>query len=251
MLQYINLIYHKDNSLNGNFGDELSKFITSKLINNKKYKLVYNQDNIKINLVCIGSYIHCAKNESFIYGSGIRSEDIHYCKSKKFNVCAVRGPLTKKILEENDIKVNNIFGDPALLLPKFYKPIINHSLKNKIGVIPHKSNYNKYININSSIFHLISPTNKWMNVINDICSCKAIISSSLHGLICSDAYNIPNLWIDQYKLKEGDFKFKDYFQSQNRDYIKISNLNQYNDNLLYKNGNKIDLDKLIDAFPFM
>ena len=43
---------------------------------------------------------------------------------------------------------------------------------------------------------------------------KAIVSSSLHGLICSDAYNIPNLWLDEYKLIEGDFKFKDYFVSQ-------------------------------------
>ena len=34
-------------------------------------------------------------------------------------------------------------------------------------------------------------------------------------------YNIPNLWLDKFKISEGDFKFKDYFGSQNRKYVKI------------------------------
>ena len=104
--------------------------------------------------------------------------------------------------------------------------------------------------IDTSKYYLINPTDKWQSVINDICSCKAIISSSLHGLICSDAYNIPNLWLDEYKLAEGDFKFKDYFASQNRNYVKINNLNIINNDLFYKEGNKIDLKKLINSFPF-
>ena len=54
---------------------------------------------------------------------------------------------------------------------------------------------------------------KWEHVVIYIISCKYILSSSLHGLIISDAYNIPNIWLDEYKLNEGDFKFKDYFLS--------------------------------------
>ena len=72
-MKKINLIYYKDKSINGNFGDELSKFITEKLINKNKYKLVFNQSNEIINILCIGSYIHCAKNNSFIFGSGVRT----------------------------------------------------------------------------------------------------------------------------------------------------------------------------------
>ena len=249
----VNLIYFKDKSVNGNFGDELSKFITEKLINKNKYHLVFNQNNTPLNIVCIGSYIHTAKNNSFIFGSGVRTpnnkENGH--KYNHLNVCSVRGPLTRQFLINKKINTPEIYGDPALLLPKFYKPTTIINLKNKIGIIPHKSNYDKYKNkINSDIFYLINPTDKWQNVINYIYSCKAIISSSLHGLICSDAYNKPNLWIDQYKLNEGDFKFKDYFASQNRNYIKITNLDQYNESMLYKNGNKINLEKLISSFPF-
>lgn len=253
-MKLINLIYFKDKSKNGNFGDELSKFITEQLINKYKYKLVFNQSNIPLNIVCIGSYIHNAKDNAFIFGSGVRTlnniEKLH--KYTKLNVCAVRGPLSRRFLI--DVKkqdVPKIYGDPALLLPKFYKPILIDKLKDKIGIIPHKTNYSKYVNkIDTKKYYLINPTDKWKNIINYIYSCKAIISSSLHGLICSDAYNIPNLWLDQYKLNEGDFKFKDYFISQKRNYVKIKNLKDYNNSLLYEKGNTINLNKLLKAFPF-
>ena len=253
-MKKINLIYFKDKSINGNFGDELSKVITTKLLNKEKYELVYNKSNMSINLVCIGSYIHCAKNNSFIFGSGVRTpnniENGH--KYNNLNVCSVRGPLTRKFLINiKKINVPEIYGDPALLLPLFYKPITRHDLKNKIGIVPHKSNYNKYINnFDKNKYFLINPTDKWENIINYIYSCKAIVSSSLHGLICSDSYNIPNLWLDQYKLAEGDFKFKDYFASQKRDYVKIKNLYEYDSSLLYTKGNTIDLNRLLQAFPF-
>jgi len=236
-----------------NFGDELSAFITTSLINKKKYNLVYNQKDIEINIISIGSYIQTAIDNCFIFGSGIRKDENESNEHnyKDLNICAVRGPLSKKYLEKKGIYVPNIFGDPGLLLPKFYTPTIIASVKNKIGLIPHKTNYNNYLNnYDTSLYYLINPTDDWKNVINYICSCKAIISSSLHGLICSDAYNIPNLWLDEYELDEGDFKFKDYFQSQNRTYKKINNLREYNENMLYKEGNKINLELLIEQFPF-
>jgi len=253
-MKKVNLIYFKDNSAKGNFGDELSKIITEKLLNKDKYELLFNDNNIPLNIVCIGSYIHAAPNNAYIFGSGVRTpnniENGH--EYINLNVCAVRGPLSRDFLM-NDKKQNvpEIYGDPALLLPRFYKPDIINSLKDIIGIVPHKSNYSKYINnIDTKKYYLINPTDKWENVINYICSCKAIISSSLHGLICSDAYNIPNLWLDEYKLDESDFKFKDYFASQKRDYVKIKNLNDYDSSLLYRRGNKIDLDKLLKTFPF-
>ena len=249
----INLFYFKHNSNYGNFGDELSKYITENLIDKKKYKLVYNQPNKDLNIICIGSYIHRAVNDCYIYGSGIRtiSNQNNKIKHENLNVCAVRGYFTRKVLLEKNKEVPEIYGDPALLLPLFYKPTVNPQWKEKIGLVPHKSNYGKYKNnIDKEVFLLIDPTDKWENVIDAIVSCKSVVSSSLHGLICSDAYNIPNLWIDEFELKEGDFKFKDYFSSQNRPYTKIKSLEEYDSTLLYNDGNKVDLEKLVKAFPF-
>ena len=105
-MKKVNLIYFKDRSVNGNFGDELSKFITTQLINKDKYKLVFNENNIPLNIVCIGSYIHRAKNNTFIFGSGVRTPN-NIEKGHKYtnlNICSVRGPLTREFL----IKVKNI-----------------------------------------------------------------------------------------------------------------------------------------------
>ena len=69
--------------------------------------------------------------------------------------------------------------------------------------------------------HLISFQNygDWHNVIDQIKSCENIISSSLHGLIVSDAYGIPNVWIKiSDNINGGEFKFKDYFSGVKREY---------------------------------
>lgn len=251
-MEEINLIFFD----HPNFGDQLSKFIFAKLLNLSnnltKYKITYNKPNKSKNIIMIGSYIQTAPNNCIIFGSGIRTNPPIEKNShlyRDLNVCAIRGPLSKAFLEDKNIKVPDVFGDPALLLPLFYKPTINFEHSNKICVIPHFTNYSKYKNINSSTYLLTNPSDNWQNVINNICSCKYVISSSLHGLICSDAYNKPNIWLDEYPLNEGDFKFKDYFLSQSRNYIKINKLESFDEKLLYTEGNKININKLIQAFP--
>ena len=169
------------------------------------------------------------------------------------NLHCVRGPLTQKILFERGLYCNNlVYGDPALLLSKFYKPKIVASLSEKIGIVPHMTQIENYINIKdiNPKYHLINPTQKWENVIDDIASCACIVSSSLHGLICSDAYNIPNIWLNEIKLNEGNFKFFDYFFSQNRPINSINDLNTFNYQKTYKKGNRLPIDEIIESFPF-
>ena len=270
--QTINLIYFQDKSKYGNFGDELSKFITKSLINKNKYNLVFDDFSSKnhenfINLVVIGSYIHKAPNNSYIYGSGVRTDPpIEGKKAHNYeflNVCAVRGPKTLKFLEERKgIKVSSpaIFGDPGLLVREFFQAERQNmpELHDKTCLVPHKSNLEIYLDRakaeNGSglpnIHHIINPLHPWQKVISQISNCKYIISSSLHGLIIADSYNIPNLWLEEFVLSEGDFKFLDYFESQGREVLKISNLSEFSEDLLYFGGNKIDLGVLRGAFPF-
>lgn len=253
--EIINLLFFEEKIENGNFGDEISKVIVENLINKNKYELVYNQNNIEKNLICIGSYLHAAKNNYYIYGTGIRTnppiEGNHGYTN--LNVSSVRGPITYNFLKNKNINCPVIYGDPGLLLKYFYNPKMIDNLENKIAFIPHKSNYRKYLTNNSydkDKFYLINPRQNWKDVVDQLYSCKYVISSSLHGLILADTYNKPNVMIKEYELAEGELKFKDYYISQKRKFVYIKKLDQFKEKMLYSEGNKIDLEKLKKSFPF-
>ena len=168
-------------------------------------------------------------------------------------VYAVRGPLTRNELIKKEISTPEIYGDPALLFPEIYNPSKN--IKYKYGVIPHYIDFTdpnsltiikhlqsqgvKIINITAGIFHFI----------DELVQCENILSSSLHGLIAADAYNIPNIRIKlSNKLVGGDFKFNDYALSVN----KIPTIGDINDypNLKYSNNIQWDKNKLLESGPW-
>lgn len=71
---------------------------------------------------------------------------------------------------------------------------------------------------------------KWTDVIDQICSCERILSSSLHGIITSDAYGIPNCWIElSGKVLAGYFKYLDYASSVDRQFEKPIQINETTD----------------------
>lgn len=88
--------------------------------------------------------------------------------------------------------------------------------------------------------------------------CETILSSSLHGLIFADALHVPNLHIiGQTKLKEGNFKFEDYYSSYGMDDTPITIENHIPSaseiqKLYAVPYNEIEYKKkaLVDCFPY-
>lgn len=252
MKESVNIIYYNKEY---NFGDQISPFIVEQLLNKELYYLDHNirQKEHSKCIIAVGSYIQKAYPHTHIWGSGLPTKNSPFSKNIT-DVHAVRGPLTRDTLIKKGINVPEVYGDPALLMPELYKPTINQELHDKVVVIPHKSNYTKYKEkeeaIDSSKFRLISPKEDWKYVINSIASCKAVLSESLHGLICADAYNIPNLWLYEHGLIYGKFKFKDYFMSQNRPIKNVGSIEQFDMSLCYTGGNSINMSTLKSKFPF-
>jgi hypothetical protein len=242
----INLHYWPGMGGKKNFGDEMSSYIMKKLLPFKEFSYNINPKECKVNLIALGSYIQMAEDDYYIFGSGVRTEGDR-SKYKKLNVISVRGPKSRDFLISKGVACPELYGDPGLFISRYYHPTIDFGLKGKIGIVPHitdKTNYNKN---NSDKFHIIDPCQHWMKVIDQICSCESIVSSSLHGLICADAYNMPNVWMEYKLLDEGDFKFIDYFLSQGREIKKISSLEDISNDVFYQGGNNINLDKLSEA----
>lgn len=235
----INIHYYSGKSPEKkNFGDEIAPYIISKLLKTEKFMKNEPFENYIFNIMCIGSILHNTNNDYYIYGTGIRTEEQPIPSHvNNLNILSVRGPLTQKHIRSKGLACPDRYGDPALLLPLYYKPNIYKQASGKIGIIPHMSNYYKYINKKlPPDFFLINPYNDWKTVVNQIFSCKIIISSGLHGLICADAYNIPNVWLKE-SIPEGFFKFNDYILSQEKYQQTINTVEEFNlkQYLHYKN----------------
>jgi len=123
--------------------------------------------------------------------------------------------LTRNVLLESGVNCPEVYGDPALLFPYHYYPYIQK--KYKLGIIPHWSHINspllsKFKNDDDIKIIDFKRYSDWKTVIKQIVSCEFIVSESLHGLIISEAYKIPNIWVSFGDIGQ-DFKYEDFFMS--------------------------------------
>ena len=177
-------------------------------------------------------------------------------------ICSVRGRKTYEFLKNRGIDCPSVFGDPALLLPRFYTPQ-RMEKRYKLGIIPHVIDWDYDVmrkirkERNDTLVIDLAHYDKWTDVIDQICSCEAIASSSLHGLIVSDAYHVPNCWITlSGKISGGLFKFFDYFSSVGREEVGPVKVERMSDLQTVENKTAswkpitIDTDQILNSCPF-
>ena len=137
------------------------------------------------------------------------------------------------------VQCSEVYGDPALLLTLVYQPCrgVQRSTSAscvqevqkatfRLGIIPHVVDLHHPVieeirdkHADEILIIDLAHYEKWTDVIDQICSCERILSSSLHGLIVSDAYQVPSCWIElSGKISGGYFKFVDYASSVDRDF---------------------------------
>lgn len=253
------IAYWWTEDIGNNWGDALNPILIESL-SGKKPKLSEEIINLKNENVysVIGSILGIIHNKNLVvWGSGFISSSSRF-KVRPRKVCAVRGPLTRKLIINQGIDCPEVYGDPALLYPLFYKPSFEE--KYKLGVIPHFIDQNhQLMNIfkndpNILVINILSEINE---VVDNICKCELIASSSLHGIIAADAYEIPSIWVEFSENVVGDgFKFFDYFESVGRTNEKPFRITEnttiqdiYDQYKSYKID--IDLGKLLDVCPFL
>ena len=192
-----------------NIGDELGPFIIK---NFTKKKVVKTSHKDRGALFTVGSILGMAKYAGqTVWGAGFMTS--HQNSNLKSNIFTVRGPLSRIKIKSRPLPV----GDPALLLPRVYQP--QAKKKYKLGIIPHYVdrdflNRNFIIDINSPLKIINVLTDDVINFIKEVNECEYVISSSLHGLIVAQAYQIPALWVEfSDKVVGSGFKFFDYFLS--------------------------------------
>lgn len=227
-----------------NYGDVLGPYLVHK-ISGKKVVWIHPKKFYFKNLwrpiyVTIGSVLAHVNKNCVVWGSGIIQKD-QIVKAATF--LAVRGPQTRNNLMGQGYEVPEVYGDPALLLPLYYHPKIEKAYR--LGIIPHYNDYKQVLEMygeDSDILVIDLMTDSIEVTTNLFLQCERVISSSLHGLIVSHAYNIPAIWIEFSDKLFGDgIKFQDYFES-------VAIL-PYNPNYLDSKQELNDLLLLFDTKP--
>ena len=206
-----------------NYGDLLSKYIVEKISDNPVKFVHPNKQQWykrnRTNFLAVGSILHHANKHSIVWGSGIIDHEQEIAEA---DFRAVRGPQTRDFLLKLGYRCPKVYGDPALLLPKYYNPKVEKEYK--IGIVPHYHDYKKAVELfqddpDIKVIDLL--TMDVEETTREILSCKNIISSSLHGLIVSHAYKIPTLWVEfSDKIFGNGVKYQDYFESLKIPYYK-------------------------------
>jgi pyruvyltransferase len=245
-----------------NWGDLIPFEILSFFSKSKKLKeddvfnVKYPNKNYKI--YSTGSVMLFTKPHSIVWGTGcIEPNSIGQVPGK---IYAVRGPLTRQQLIKKDIFCPEVYGDPALLYPQIYNPKIKK--RYEYGIIPHYIEYftphhNEIVkrieDLGIKIIDICSGNREFINQLLEV---EKVVSSSLHGLIVADAYNIPNSKVNiSNRLFGGQFKFNDYYLSTERSIdpglqlTKETSLNEIQ-KLKFNTKIKIDLEKLLAHSPW-
>ena len=233
-----------------NIGDTLTPVVFEYIKN--KYSLVEKKLKQTTHLNMIGSIIAFKKYDAVIWGSGILNEDFERkikfnAKHVKYDIRAVRGPLTRDILIRCGYECPNVFGDPAILMPLIYKPK-NKIKKYKISIIKH---YRDDTEIPNGLHEISVVTADYKYFIDELCASELVVSSSLHGLIIAESFGIPTIWYNPQG--RGTFKYKDWYLSIGiKDPAVINNISEIGEKRNAGLDSKISqlVEPLMNSFPF-
>nr|WP_246522646.1 polysaccharide pyruvyl transferase family protein [Neoroseomonas terrae] len=211
-------------------------------------------------VLAIGSVIKFARANTKVWGSG--SPRLTDRLSPDATYCAVRGPLTRRLVRDSGGTCPEIYGDPALLLPRLYHPRVTK--RHALGLIRHHVHGEEPLSLAPDVAEidiLRCGAEEIEAFLDEVLACEIIISTSLHGLIVAHAYGIPAVWADfsgaTTRIQGNHVKFLDYFASVGITDVApfdLSGIELLSAGLVRRHARVMqappDLDKLLDTAPF-
>lgn len=154
-------------------------------------------------------------NDPLVWGSGFIADPAYAEDRPTVRASAVRGERTRSNIRSS-VQPAVELGDPGLLAPLLLDGRVRK--RYTLGVVPHykdaASEFVAEARRRGPSVRVIDVGWSPEEVAREIASCDAVISSSLHGLIFSDALGVPNAHIRLGgKLKGGMYKFGDYYSA--------------------------------------
>lgn len=209
-----------------NFGDDIGPWLLTMMTGRRVRNVRRKNPPLEPGLMTVGSLIQKIDRPGMaIWGSGLIRPVTSGLRRKlsehpPTEIYAVRGRLTQ---EELTTKLGwstpHVFGDPAALLPIYYQP--RPKSGRSTSIVPHYIHKQYFNDLECDKVSVIDVQQHPAEVIDEIANSKVIISTSLHGIICAQAYQVPWVWlqIPSEDVRGGAFKFEDFFTNLDRESV--------------------------------
>lgn len=200
----------------GNWGDELNRHLLEALTRRRVERIDVKATQQHAHYVVVGSVLHAATPNSIVWGAGAISPT-HLPSAAPRRICAVRGPLTREMLESVGIACPAVFGDPALLLSRYYQPIGQRH--GRTVVVPHyidadRPVVSKLVAAEQALLLRPDRYDHWLDFVDVIAGASCVFASSLHALVVAEAYAVPAVWLQfSQDVCGGFFKYRDFYAS--------------------------------------
>ncbi len=160
-----------------------------------------------------------SRPEVWVWGTGFINYDD--CQGRffkrKMHFCALRGELTRRRVEQmTGQRLDIPTGDAGILASRLLDELPEK--RYDLGIIPHLCDLKDPVltqlleQYENAV--LIDVREEPLEVVRQIAQCRAVLSSSLHGLIVADSFHIPNLHLVLGDRLLGDgYKFDDYYSA--------------------------------------
>lgn len=252
-----------------NFGDLIGPWIVERLSGRPTHNTI-GLPNAGDALVGVGSLISSLQRPgTTIWGSGLiapldqRAAD-RLKTRKPARILAVRGRRTRdELIKHLGWDVPEVYGDPALLIDRLYTPPAESAIDAAYSVCPHYLHAREIAArvATDDAAQLIDVERDAESVVTEIATSRAVVSTSLHGLIIAQAYGVPWVWlrIDDRKLAGDAFKFEDFFTTLDREAVAAVTLTRQElatadfaaiARQARLPAGRFDAAALIDAFPY-
>lgn len=201
-----------------NFGDLIAPWLISQITQRDTVNIKNQSGHCKVTGLCTaGSLLTMIDRPLHIWGAGTISSLTRTSASRirphtPHQIYAVRGELTRTVMASIGWNAPRVYGDPALLLPKFHSPTSPQGPG--LRVCPHFSHKPFFSRLSDrQDLWILDVQEDPKAVVDQIAGAAVCISTSLHGLIVAQAYGVPYVWLHENAnpLSGTNFKFDDFF----------------------------------------
>lgn len=200
-----------------NVGDRINPHLVE-AVSGRRVKHVLTQEGPHV--LGLGSVMGWATELSQVWGSGVMhpDPDLGVGAARKSNLHALRGKLTHVELRRAGLDVGDVpLGDPGFLAPRLLGIERDSDPDERIGLACHYTDrYHPVLRrmmAEDGVCDL-DVLGLPRDFLRQMAGCKAVISTSLHGLVFAEALGIPNLWLTAgCGISGGEFTFHDWFST--------------------------------------